>query len=195
MAALNLQGDVAVDQFSVDQKVLGPVHTQLRWEGTKLGFPRLRINMPDGSAEGTANLDIRSGSPTYSVEGTVARYPWHGGRLGATGTIQAAGFGADLLRSLQASGTFSGQDLKMSPDDSFSKVEGTFDLSFADGWPDLRLNSLSAQQDGEDWSGQAVSQSDGKLILDLNREGRQRRVVSTLGSPDAALTSSMARSE
>jgi hypothetical protein len=195
MAGLNLQGDVAVDQLTVDGKLLGALHTQVRWEAASVLFPRLRIDMPDGVARGTASVNIRAGSPKYSLQGTLSGLPWHGGILSATGTAQAIGFGSDLLRSLEASGTFSGQDLKMSSDDSFSKLDGSFALSFADGWPDLRVSNLSAFQDGEDWSGQAASQSDGTLILDLNREGRQRKVVSTLGSPEAPVAPSVARSE
>ncbi|MBV9611597.1 MAG: hypothetical protein JO091_03955, partial [Acidobacteriaceae bacterium] len=85
---------------------------------------------------------------------------------------------------------FSGEDLSLSADDVFSKASGLFDFSFADGWPNLRLSNIQAS-DGEDaWNGGAASQSDGKLVVDLQHAGRQRRVVSTLTPETPAVSSS-----
>jgi hypothetical protein len=97
---------------------------------------------------------------------------------------------------LQATGTFSGEDIQLSNDDAFDSVSGNFVLSFADGWPDLRLSGIQAS-DGEDaWDGQAATQSDGKLIVNLEHDGQLRRVVSSLGQenpPTAASTLTSSR--
>ncbi len=75
---------------------------------------------------------------------------------------------------------FTGANLSLSPDDLFEKVSGGFHFSFKDGWANLRLANVQASQGEEDWTGEAASESDGKLVFDLENSGRQKRVVSTL---------------
>ncbi|MBE7157453.1 MAG: hypothetical protein INR62_03295 [Rhodospirillales bacterium] len=193
MRSLNLQGDIAVDHLDIGNQAVGSLTTLLQWQGTDIRFPRFRLHLPDGVAEGAASLDVRGPSPKYEFEGNLSNVAWRGGQVTASGVAQAAGTGAELFRSLQASGNFSGQDLRLSPEDSFSKLQGAFDLTFDQGWPDLHLNAVTALQDGVDWTGQAESQSDGTLLLDLTREGQQRHIVSTLSFPQPSALSLFVR--
>jgi hypothetical protein len=92
---------------------------------------------------------------------------------------------------LRANGTFSGETLSLSPEDAFSKLSGLFEFSFDAGWPDLRLSKIQASQGEETWVGEAASQSDGKLIFDLENAEGQRRVISTLESETPAASSAL----
>jgi hypothetical protein len=106
--------------------------------------------------------------------------PWGGGTLRATAQIRTSGIGIESLTNLRAAGSFSAGEIALPVAGSFSKVSGAFALSFGAGWPDLRLSKLQASQDDEDWSGEAASRDDGKLIFELEHDGRQLHVVSEL---------------
>ncbi len=113
--------------------------------------------------------------------------------LSAQGRFDTAGAGADILRNLRAEGTFSGNNLSLSPEDVFSTMAGEFAFSFVDGWPNLRLSKVQASDEENAWMGEAASQSDGKLIFDLEHAGQQRKIVSTLTPENSTAVSLLDR--
>ncbi|MFL6417333.1 MAG: hypothetical protein ACJ74Y_16885 [Bryobacteraceae bacterium] len=44
----------------------------------------------------------------------------------------------------------------------------------------MRFPKVQASDGENDWTGDAASQSDGKLVFELNHGGKQRRVISLL---------------
>ncbi len=191
LATRSLEADVTIEQFSVNSAVLGSLSSHLLWEGATLKFNSLQLNLPEGliSAHGTANLIAYS--PRYRFAATVSGFPWKRGLLNAHGTFETAGTGREIVRNLRASGAFSGEDLSLSPEDAFSKLSGLFEFSFDAGWPNLRLSKVEAAQGEQAWIGEAASQSDGKLIFDLENADGQRRVISTLDSETPAVSSAV----
>lgn len=191
LAERNLDGDFTIDRFAVNGADLGPLTARFIWRGANLNFASLRLNLPEGLIRAHGSLNLASYSPVCRFAATANGFPWRGGLLSAEGEFNTSGTGLDSLRNLQATGTFSGANVQLSGEDSFSALSGNFAFSFADGWPNLRLSKIKAD-DGEDpWDGDAASRSDGKLIVDLEHDGVQRRVISTLApevSPPTALT-------
>lgn len=192
LAERNLDGDITIGQFAVNGAGLGPLSARFTWRGANFNFALLQLNLPEGLIRAHGSLNLASYSPVCRFAATASGFAWRGGVLSAQGEFNTSGTGAESLRNLQATGTFSGENVQLSGEDSFNAVSGDFDFTFADGWPNLRLSKIQAE-DGEDsWEGEAASQSDGKLIVDLEHDGRQRRVVSSL-APEvpagAAITS------
>ena len=191
LAERNLQGEIAIGQFSIHGNNVGSVRSRLWWRGTEIQFSSFDVKLPQGEIQAAGDLNIAANSPRYRFTASAKAFPWRGGLLSADGKFQTSGTGPDALEHLQASGTFSGEDLSLAADDLFDTVSGSFLFSFADGWPDLRVSNLQAAQGDDEWTGEAASQSDGKLLIDLERPGQQRHVVSTLESPPAALSSTL----
>lgn len=191
LAARNLEADVAVDQFSVNGAGLGSLRSHLVWQGTTLQFNSVRLNLPEGLISAHGTLNVAAYSPRFRFAAAVSGFAWRGGILNAEGTFETSGTDAELLRNLRSSGTFSGENLSLSPEDAFSKLSGLFEFSFDAGWPDLRLSDIQASQGEEAWNGEAASQSDGKLIFELQNADGQRRVVSTLESETPAVSSAL----
>lgn len=180
----NAEGDLTIRDFSINGTRLGALSSRFLWQGTNLQFSSLRIKMPEGHLQAHGTVNLSSYVPRYRFAANVEAFPWRGGFLSADGEFDTAGLGSDALAHMHAIGSFSGQDLNLSSEDAFTRMSGLFDLSFAGGWPKLLLSKLQAE-DGEDaWNGEATSHSDGKLIFELERAGRQRRVISTL-TPEA----------
>ncbi len=191
LAARNLEGDLTIGRLSVNQTDLGPFSSRFVWQGTTLQFTSLQLNLPEGLIRAHGIVNLASYSPQYRFSASVSAFPWKGGLLSAAGEFETAGTGMDSLRHLRADGTFSGEGVTLSPDDAFNKISGLFDFSFADDWPDLHMTNIQASQNEDAWSGEAKSQSDGKLIVDLQHEGRQRRILSTLLPEAPAVRSSL----
>lgn len=192
LAARNMEGDIAISAFSIDGAPLGPMTSHFVWQGANLQLASLQINLPEGLIRGRGSVNLASYTPRCRFNARVSGFPWRGGMLSADGSFETSGMGADSLQNLRASGSFSGTDLNFSADDAFSKISGQFEFSFSDGWPDLKLSRIQASDGMDAWDGTASSQSDGKLIIDLEHAGRQRRVVSTLIPEISATVSSLA---
>jgi AsmA family len=191
LGARNLEADVIVDEFSVNSAGLGSLRSHIVWTGTTLEFNSVQLNLPAGSVAAHGALNLSAYSPRCQFAATVSGFPWRGGLLNADGTFETSGTGLEAVRNLRASGTFSGENLSLSAEDAFSKLSGLFEFSFDAGWPDLRLSKIQASQGEDAWSGEAASQSDGKLIFDLENAEGQRRVISTLESEAPAASSAL----
>ncbi len=189
LAGRNVEGDLLIGNFSVNQTNLGALSSHFVWQGTTLQLAALQIKLPEGRIQAHGAVSLNSYSPRYRFAAKADAFPWRGGLLNAEGEFVTLGTGADTLQHLHANGTFSGEDLSLSADDDFNTVSGLFDFSFARGWPNLRLSKLQVADGEEAWKGEATSQSDGKLIFDLEHAGRQRRVVSTLAPVDPSAVS------
>lgn len=193
LAARNLDGDLQIAEFSVNDTKLGPLSARFTWQGTNLQFTAVQLNLAEGLIRAQGAVNLASYTPRYHFAAKVAGFPWRGGLLSADGTFESFGTGSESLQHLHADGTFMGDDLTLTEDDEFNRVSGDFDFSFADGWPKLRLSNVEASEGEEAWNGQAASQSDGKLIFDLEHAGRQRRVVSTLAPANVTAVSWLLR--
>jgi hypothetical protein len=192
LAGRNLEGDLTIDRFSVEQAELGPLVAHFLWQGANLQFTALELHLPEGSLKASGSVNLSSSTPRSHFVAQATGLPWGGGAFRASGKIQTSGTGIESVTNLRAGGSFSANHVTLPTAGSFNKVSGAFELSFGDGWPDLRLSKLKASQEDEDWSGEAASNADGKLIFDLEHEGRQLHVVSDLPqapAPSAPLAS------
>jgi AsmA protein len=186
MAARNLEGDLSIAHLHVNKNDLGPLNTHFVWQAADLQITSLDFRSPDLTVSGSGTIDLKARVPTAHFKGTLSGYHWGGGVVAADGELDSAGTGADTLRSLHAVGNFTGTDLSLSLNEDFEKVAGAFDLTFDSGWPKLHLYKVLALQHGEDWNGDAVSNSDGQLVFDLLNGERQLHIVSILAPPPAA---------
>lgn len=192
LAVRNMEGEIAIAAFSVNGIPLGPLSTRFLWQGANLQLSPIQINLPEGLIRGRGTVNVASYAPRYRFNASVSGFPWRGGTLSAEGTFQTSGTGTDSLQNLRASGAFTGANLNLSADDAFSRIAGQFDFSFTEGWPNLKLAHIQATDGLDAWNGTAASQSDGKLIINLEHAGRQRRVVSSLAPETVSTVSSLA---
>ncbi|MBV8866729.1 MAG: AsmA family protein [Acidobacteriaceae bacterium] len=176
----NIEGDLVVDRLSAEGQPLGALNSHFIWQGASLQLTELALNLMQGRIRAHGTVDLGSYVPRWQFSASASDYPWSGGLLSAEGKFSSVGAGKDLLRNLIGEGSFAGQGLALSTDDNFENVSGLFRFSFNDGWPDLRLTNIQAAQNGDRWTGEGATQSDGKLLVDLTREGRQLHFVGSL---------------
>jgi hypothetical protein len=185
----DLDGDLTVDRFTAGDVAPSSLHAHLLWEGAAVQFTSLQLNEQSGQVRAHGSISLSGFTPTYRFSGSAAGFSWKGGMLGCEARFDSRGLGTDAVQNLRADGTFTATDVDLSPADTFQSATGLFSFSLQQGWPNLHLSQIQASDRNDDWQGQAISQSDGRLILDLQHAGRQRHVVSTL---DPAITASPA---
>ncbi len=180
LADRNLEAELDIRQFSAGDTALGSLTSQVLWQGTNLHFPSIKLIMPSGSLEAKGTATLASYRPHFTFVANLHNYPWRGGLLSADADVETSGIGEEGLRNLRASGLFNGTNMQLAPEGSFSEISGLFRFSYKEGWPDLTFTKIQASDGESDWSGAGAADSDGRLVVDLEREGRQRRYISTL---------------
>lgn len=180
MRALDLDGDVTVDRFTAGDVVAGSLHARLLWEGAAIELTSLQFKAASAAVRAHGSVNLSGFAPLYRFTASASGFPWKGGLLGCEARLESKGLGSDAIQNLHANGTFTATGVDLSPVDTIQDATGLFDISFQQGWPNLRLSQIQATDIDDDWEGQAASQSDGRLLLDLQHGGRQRHVVSTM---------------
>jgi hypothetical protein len=185
LAARNMEGDIAIQDFSIDGIPIGALASHFVWHGTTLQMSNVRLKMAAGQISGSGNILLSSYSPRFSFALGVDKFPWNGGRLSADGSFDSAGLDKDMLENMHASGSFSGESITLPGVDGFAQIAGLFNFAFDSGIPQLKLTKLQARQNEEDWSGEAATHPDGKLYLELTNGDRQLHAVADLApTPD-----------
>lgn len=175
-----LEADVIVNELLIPGAPVASARAHLLWEGSTAKFSAVRMKWAEATVHGTLILNLVNNLPRYRFTGRVEDYAWKRGRLTAAGRFDTSGLGSDFVRNLRSAGTFTGEDIALSQEMSLEKAEGRFNVRFDDGWPNLTVSQAEAMGGGESWEGKAVSQRDGKFMVDLKNVDRQIRVVSDL---------------
>jgi len=85
-----------------------------------------------------------------------------------------------VLTNLTAEGGFSGGALDLGTFGTARSVAGSYDMSWGQTGPRLRLTNLSVHTDEETYLGRGALQDDGRLIVLLNSGAREMRMSGTL---------------
>jgi hypothetical protein len=188
LSSRNLEGELRVHTLLADQALLGTLNASFLWQGTHLALNNVALSSPAGNLTASGTVDLASLVPNWNLNAKVSDYSWAGGLLNAEGRLTSSGAGQDVLRNLTAEGSFDGEDLSPSTEEVFETASGNFRISFAGGWPNLRLSDIQASRSGDEWLGTGNTESDGRLLINLEHEGEQIRIVSSLiGQPAAAI--------
>jgi hypothetical protein len=180
LANRSLEGDILVDHAAINAAALGSLRAHFTWDAAVVQLSLLQVGLEQGTIRAKGTVNLSENNPRYRLTGDVNGFPWKGGRVDLSGHLETSGTGRETLHNLRSSGSFSAEDLSLTPEIDFSKLIGKFQLTLEAGWPSLRLANLQALQGGESWDGDAASQPDGKLVFELADGRRRLHVVSTL---------------
>jgi hypothetical protein len=180
LAKRNLEGELSIGDFSVDGIALGSLRSHFSWQGAQIQLSSLYLKLPAGVISGRGSINLLNVRPRFQLAATVSDYPWSGGTLDASGSLETSGADEDALLNLKSSGRFEAVDLSLSPEALFDRLAGNYSLSFESGWPQLKLADLEADRGETAWTGHGMSQDDGQLILDLQNSAGPIHIVSAL---------------
>jgi hypothetical protein len=155
------------------------VRMHLRWDGTTVEATDLAAQFGPGSLTGRLNANLRGSQPSYRVSTRVRGITWMSGKWDGRGTLQTAGIGAALLRSLRLDGSFKGRSVLLASDTAAQAVSGSFTFSLPRGQPFLRLSDLAMTVGDATYKGTGSMGSDGRLYLEFTDGQRQMRLGTT----------------
>jgi hypothetical protein len=169
-----LDAAVRIQELSVADQTWSLGKLRLLWDGTAIRLTGMEARQGEAQASGELAVDLAAGAPLYRFEGKMENIEYRGGTLNMEGSGDTRGTGSSLLANAAATGAFTGDDLTLSPELDLRSISGNFELT---GGGRLRLMGIQAEQGAEAYSGQGLTQPDGRILLELTSGKRQVRVA------------------
>lgn len=158
---------VRIDELMAGETRLGHLTTDVVWDGVDVELRNTQWQQDDTSAAGTVRVSLAKPEPQYSLAVEIRNLAWRNGSVDGEAAVETSGTGAALLRNAKATGKFQAHSLEFSPEDDFLTVSGTYEYSAPRGTPLLKLAAIEATSNGELYTGQGATESDGRLSVEL----------------------------
>jgi hypothetical protein len=175
----NLEGTLVVAHFSAGGVPLGELQSRFAWGGHIIHITSLQSSLPQGTLNAHGTIELADGSAAYRLTSSLTGYPYKSGLLDATGELESSGIAPDAAKNLRVTGTFSGTNLTLLPEDRFDRLSGNFNFSLGANGLNLRLSDIDGLQNNDHYTGEGSSQPDGHLLLTLQEEGQAPRQITT----------------
>ena len=180
LKALRTEGAVSIDSLTAGDVRLRGVAAQVKWNGPVVQLTGLSASIDPAGVVGDLSIDLRGQAPRYHFDGKVSEIAYKGGRLDLEGILDAEGDAAELIENARAEGTLHGRAILFAPDTEFRSVAARFEMQGGGTASRWKLSNVEVNQSGESLAGTGVSQSDGRLVLELLGRGRPLRYTGTL---------------
>jgi hypothetical protein len=166
------EGFIRIGTLTAGEETLRAVHARVAWAGTTVRLTNIEARLEEAAIAATVVADLRESEPKYTIGGRVLRLKWKNGVVDIEGTAETSGTGIQLLARLRADGRFQARSVSMNPGTAFGTASGSFDLALSRSGPQWKLTDLEAAMGAERFSGEAATQADGTLLIDLASSGR-----------------------
>ena len=179
-----LKGRHADGTLSIGSLTFGDSHfkldgARLLWDGANVRLLHAKAHLDQAprlepaSMDGEIALDFSGRAPHYRARGKLLDYAYNGGGLDFEGSLEGDAFG-----TARAEGSLRGRSITFNPDADFRSVAGCFEMLTSAAGARWKLSELEVFEGGESYYGTGVTQSDGRLSLELLGHGRQLHVTS-----------------
>jgi hypothetical protein len=183
LANRNIEGDLAIAKCTINQTPVGTCYTHFIWQALTVQLTDLQVASPTGKLAAAGTIALAARLPRYHLAMKVENLPWSGGTLQLSGNVETSGLNLAALQNVHAAGDFLGEDLTFPGSDPLNSVAGHFSFAFNGTAPALKLSNVEARQNQATWSGDGLTNSDGKLLLDLTSGDRQLHLATDLAPP------------
>jgi hypothetical protein len=175
----NLDGTLQIADFTIGGGHFENFRARLLWDVARVQLEGIQATLEDAAFTGKLDVNLRGSRPNYKLTAKLGGLPWQSGKLDASGTLGTFGTGMQLLTNLSGEGAFTtgAIDLAGIP---LRSATGTYDLSWWQSGPRLRINTLNLRSDDGTYTGRGGTLDDGRLVLVLNDGARELRMSGTL---------------
>ncbi len=158
-----------------------------QWDGVKAILKDLTAVGADGGAteiDSEVAIDLSGNLPRYKVKGAVSGVQLAGGSFQFEGAFDTEGLGPSLLAKLSSKGEFHAEKVRINPEWMFDEASGNYTASVSgSGQPKITITEMNLTQGAEAYQGQASTQADGRLALDLTGPRKQLKLIGSLTRP------------
>ncbi len=155
---MKADGIIQAGQLDVNGGRFANLRARVVWEGTDVQLSGLETEFGDAAFRGSARIHLAGRQPRYELTGKMADFPWHGGTIGADGTLMTSGTGTALLGNMRAKGSFEGREI-----DDYDSVSGTFVWARDGRGPKLKLPTLMMKSATDSYLGSGEMADNGQL--------------------------------
>jgi len=176
----HLEAALEIGDLRSGEARLGELSANVLWDGLQVDLEQVQWRRDESIATGTARISLARAEPRYSINAEIRNLPWRGGAVTAEASVETSGTGQALIRNAKSSGKFQARALEFSPDSDFITVSGAYEYSAPRGTPLLRLQAIEATSNGDVYTGQGATESDGKLSVDLAAGPKRTKMTGQL---------------
>lgn len=161
------EGTLRIGQFNAEPVVMRGLRTHIVWNGTSVSAQINSAKLLEGALGGVLEADLTGTSPHYRFTGKLNDADWKQGNVDLDINAATRGTGLEFLANLNATGNFTARGLDVLPDAPLRTASGQFAFVVSSSGPDLKLTNVEAAGPSENFTGEATTQRDGTLRIDL----------------------------
>lgn len=178
LAGWHADGQLQMASLESEEWQLANVKGKMQWDAGRIAL----MDVSAGNIAGRVDIDVRGREPVYEIAGRLKNQEWKGGHITVDTAATVSGIGANLLKSMEATGGFTASSL----DDNLDHVTGKYDFAWRAKIPRLSLSAIHLQSAAETYTGKGALARDGTLNIQLNSATKQARLTGPL-TPETPL--------
>jgi hypothetical protein len=175
-----VDGTVQIGDLAIGGAHLKGLRSHVLWDVARVQLDAMQARLDDALVSGKLDVNLRGSRPNYKFDAKVKGLPWQGGDLNLEAAVDTFGTGTQLLTNLNAQGVFSGTNFELAGLAPLRTAAGTYNLSWWQSGPRLRILALNLRTDEETYTGRGATQDDGRLVVLLTSGGKEMRMTGTL---------------
>jgi hypothetical protein len=176
----SLDGTIQIDDLAVAGAHLENFRGRVLWDEARVQVEGIQTRLDGATVTGKLDVNLRGSRPNYKLSAKVKGVAWQGGKVDLEAALDTFGTGVQLLSNLNVDGTFSGANLDFAGLAPLRTAAGTYNLSWWQSGPRLRLSSLNLRTDDDTYTGRGATQEDGRLLVLLSSGAKEMRMSGTL---------------
>jgi hypothetical protein len=176
----SLDGTVQIDDFVVAGAHLENFRGHFLWDVARVQVDGIQTRLDTALLTGKLDVNLRGSRPNYKLTAKAKGVGWQSGKVDVEAVLDTFGTGTQLLTNLNVDGTFSGSNLDFAGFGPLRTAAGTYNLSWWQSGPRLRLSSLNLRTEDDIYTGRGATQEDGRLLVVLTSGAKEMRMTGTL---------------
>jgi hypothetical protein len=176
----SLEGTVQIDDLALAGTHLLNFRGHVLWDVARVQVDAIQTMLDDATVTGKLDVNLRGSRPNYKLTAKAKGIAWQNGKVDLVGALDTFGTGIQLLTNMNVDGTFNGSNLDFTGLGAFRTAAGTYNLSWWQSGPRLRLSSLNLRTDEDTYTGRGATQEDGRLLVVLTSGAKEMRMTGTL---------------
>jgi hypothetical protein len=176
----SLDGAVQIEDLTVAGAHLENFRGHVVWDVARVQVDAIQAKLDGATVTGKLDVNLRGSRPNYKLTAKAKGVTWQSGKVDLAAALDTFGTGTQLLTNLNVEGDFSGSNLDFAGLAPLRTAAGTYNLSWWQSGPRLRLSSLNLRTDDDTYTGRGATQEDGRLLVLLTSGAKEMRMTGTL---------------
>jgi hypothetical protein len=176
----SVDSTIQIDDLVLAGAHLGNFRGRLLWDVARVQVEGIQARLDGSPVTGKLDVNLRGSRPNYRLTAKVKGIAWQSGNVDIDAALDTFGTGVQLLTNLNVDGTFSGTNLDFAGLAPLRTAAGTYNLSWWQSGPRLKLTALNLRTDDDTYIGRGATQEDGRLLVVLSSGAKEMRMTGTL---------------